>query len=84
MQKKWRYGILGYVFWMIGLAMAVYTGKLLLRLSTELSKASLLYHSDDLLHYSFELHEIYWWWIVTVFLIFTIAFGFFIGGLIEK
>jgi hypothetical protein len=47
-------------------------------------EASLLYHSDDLLHYSFELNEIYWWWMLTVFFIFTIAFGFFIGGLIEK
>ena len=84
MQKKWRYGILGYVFWMIGLAMTLYTGKLLLQLSTELVEASLLYHSDDLLHYSFELHEIYWWWMVTVLFIFTIAFGFFIGSLIEK
>ncbi|MCK4735039.1 MAG: hypothetical protein KAT65_21480 [Methanophagales archaeon] len=59
-------------------------GKLLLQLSTELVEASFLYHSDDLLHYSFELHEIYWWWMVTVSFIFTIAFGFFIGCLIEK
>ena len=68
----------------IGLAMTLYTEKLLLQLSTELVEASFLYHSDDLLHYSFELHEIYWWWMVTVFFIFTIAFGFFIGSLIEK
>ncbi|MCK4399044.1 MAG: hypothetical protein KAV25_08640 [Methanophagales archaeon] len=64
--------------------MTVYTGKLLLQLSTELVEASLLYHPDDLLHYSFELQEIYWWWMVTVLFIFTIAFGFFIGSLIEK
>lgn len=56
MQKKWWYGILGYVFLMIGVIAAVYIATLIWDISFELIRA---YESpDDLCRYSSELEMI--------------------------
>jgi hypothetical protein len=87
MQKKWKYGILGYAFLMFGLAIGLYLGKLILDISNELFRAYIAgteVSPDDLFRYAWELDWVYLCGIFALtFIPVTVLFLFF-NALLEE
>ena len=87
MQKKWKYGILGYVFLMIGSVIGMYLGILIMNISHELFEAYILgkeIKPDDLFRYSQELHLIFLCGMFTLTFIVGMVIFLFINALLEE
>ena len=82
MQKKWRYGILGYAFLMIGAIVTVYLATLIWDIAFGLMRIEA--SPDDLFRYSSDLQMIGFVMAFGVTFIFGIVIFLFVNALLEE